>query len=203
MDKGIGVTLSGVGTEIFALAGTTMFTAALDIPGVFAPLIPHIASIIAESLGDAVLAVGQLGAVERAAAHLGGEVGAGYAKDLLGHNMVNTLLQVRNLLFQTNEQAFGNLAQKHTALAARVKEACLWAAEQFRRQQVKHPVGEFRRREHLVAAQVSQAVKNIGAIVVLHIYKVGYNATVDRCVQARRSSAPVPAHRRGCTDGFV
>lgn len=133
MDKGVGITLAGVSAEIFAFAGTAMFTAALGIPCVFASLVPHIASVVAESLGDAVLAVGQFGAVERAAAHLGGEVGAGNAEDLPGHNMVDTLLQVRNLLLQAYKQSFGNLTEKHTALAARVKKACLWTAEQFLR----------------------------------------------------------------------
>ena len=103
MNKRVGVTFACVSTQIFTFAGTTMLTAALGIPRVSAPLVPHIASIIAESLGDAILAVGQLGAVERPAAHLGGEVGASNAEELLGHNMVNTLLQVGNLLFQSNE----------------------------------------------------------------------------------------------------
>ncbi len=117
--------------------------------------------------------------------------------------MVDTLLQVRNLLFQAYEQPFGNLAQKNAALAAWIKKARLGVAEQFLWQQVKHPVGEFRRREHLVAAQIGQAVENVGTIVILHIYKVECNALVDRCVQVHRSFAPVPARRRDCTDGFV
>jgi hypothetical protein len=144
MDKRIGVTLSGVGSKVLALAGTTMFTAALSIPTVSAPLIPYITSVVAEGLGDAILAVGQLGAIDCAATHLGCEVGAGYAKDLLGHNMVNTLLQVGNLLFQANKQPFGNFAQKYTTLAARIEEPRLRAAEQFRRQHVDHPVGQLR-----------------------------------------------------------
>jgi hypothetical protein len=45
-----------------------------------------------EGSANAVLSVGLFGAVERPAAHLGSEVGAGNAKDLLGHHMVNTLL---------------------------------------------------------------------------------------------------------------
>lgn len=125
MDKGIGVTLAGVSAKVLAFAGTAMLTAALGIPSVFASLVPHIASIVVEVLGDAVLAVGQLGAVERAAAHLGCEVGAGNAEQLLGHNMVDTLLQVGNLLFQADKQSVGNLTQKHATLAARIKEARL------------------------------------------------------------------------------
>ena len=92
MNKRIGVILTCVGAKIFAFTGTAMLTAALGIPSVFASLIPHIAGIIAKGLGDAVLSVGQLGAIECAAAHLGGEVGASNAKDLFGHYMVDTLL---------------------------------------------------------------------------------------------------------------
>ena len=202
MNKGVGIALTVVSSEIFAFTGSAMFTSALSIPSVFASLVPHIASIVAEGLGDAVLAAGQLGAVECAATHLGGEVGTGNAKDLLGHNMVDTLLQVRNLLFQAYEQPLGDLTQEDTALAARVEETCLRAAEQFRRQQVEHPVGEFRRCKHLVAAQIGQAVENVGTIVVLHIDKVGCNAPEDRCALVHRSTALRPAHRRGCTGGF-
>ena len=152
MNKWIGVCLVGIGAEIFAFAGTTMLTAALGIPSMFAPLVPHIAGIIAESLGDAVLAVGQLGAVERAAAHLGGEVGASNAENLLYHNVVDALLQVGYLLFETRQQPFGNLTQKDAALTAGVEKSCLRTAEQFLRKQVEHPIGEFRRREDLIAA---------------------------------------------------
>lgn len=120
MDKGIGVTLTSISSEIFAFVGTAMFTAALGIPSVSAPLIPHISSIVAKGPGNAVLAVGQLGAVKRPAAHLSGEVGTGDAKDLFGHNMVNSLLQFGYLLFKPREQPFGNLAQEDSALATRV-----------------------------------------------------------------------------------
>ena len=120
MDKGIGVTLAGVGAEVLAFAGTAMLTATLGIPSVSAPLVPHIASVIAEGLGNAVFTIGQLGAVKRPAAHLSGEVGAGNAKDLLCHNMVNPLLQVGYLLFKPHEQPFCNFTQKHPTLAAGV-----------------------------------------------------------------------------------
>ena len=201
MDKGIGVTLAGVGAEVLAFAGTAMLTASLGIPSVSAPLVPHIASIVAEGLGDAVLAVGYLGAVECAAAHLGGEVGAGNAEDLLGHNMVDTLLQVGNLLFQAYEQPFGNFAQEHAALAAWVEKARPARPEQLRWQQVEHPIGQLRRGKDLIAAQVGQAVENVGAIRVLHIDTVECNAMGDTFAPVRRNAAPCPARRRDCTDG--
>ena len=158
MDKWVGVALAGVGAEVFAFAGTTMFAAALCVPFVLTALIPHIAGITRKSLSDAVLAVGQLGAVERAAAHLGGELGTGDAKELFGHDMVNTLLQPGDLFFETHQQPFGNLTQEYATLAARVEKSRLWVAEQLLRQQIEHPVGEFRRGENLVTAQIGQAV---------------------------------------------
>ena len=73
-----------------------------------------------EGGADAVLSIGLLGAIECSAAHLGGEVGTGDSEDLLGHNVVNPLLQVGYLLFEASQQPFGNLAQEDATLAARV-----------------------------------------------------------------------------------
>ena len=100
MDKGIGVRLAAVGAEVLAFAGAAILAAALRIPGVLAAVVQQVALLVAEGGGDAVLAVGKLRAVERAAAHLGGEVGTGDAEDLSGHNVVDALLQVGDLRFQ-------------------------------------------------------------------------------------------------------
>ncbi len=99
MDKRIGVCLAAVGTEILAFAGAAVFAAALRVPGVLAAVVQQVALLVAEGRGDAVLSVGELGTIERPAAHLGGEVGTGDAEDLSGHNVVNTLLQVWDLHF--------------------------------------------------------------------------------------------------------
>ncbi len=92
MDKRIGVGLVTVAAKVFALAGSAVFTATLCIPCVVASLVQQVALHVEECGADAVLAIGLFGAVERPAAHLGCEVGAGNAKDLLGHYMVNLLL---------------------------------------------------------------------------------------------------------------
>ena len=92
MDKGIGVGLVAVGAEVFAFAGAAILAAALRVPSVLAAVVQQIALLVAEGGSDAVLAVGKLGAVERSAAHFGGEVSAGNAEDLAGHNVVNALL---------------------------------------------------------------------------------------------------------------
>ena len=134
VNKRIGVGFAGVGAEVFALTGTALFAAALRVPRVAAAVITQIALHIMKSRTDTVFAVGQFGTVKRAAAHLGGEVGAGDAENLLGHDVVDTLLQVGDLLFETRKQPFGNLAQEDSALAAGIKESRSGTAEQLLRQ---------------------------------------------------------------------
>ena len=161
MDKGIGVGLAAFGAGVFAFAGSAALAAALGVPGVVASLVQQVALHVTESRADAVLAVGLLGAVERPAAHLGSEVGAGDAEDLLGHNVVDALLQVGDFVLKASQQSLGYLPQEDSTLAARVKETRLWTAEQLLRQQVEHLVGQLRRREDLVAREVSQAVQYV------------------------------------------
>ena len=161
MDKGIGVGLAAVAAEVLAFAGAAVLAAALRVPGVVAAVVAEIALRIAEGGADAVLAVSKLGAVKCPAAHLGGEVGAGNTKDLTGHNVVDALLQVGDLRFQPNQQPFGNLTQKDATLAAGVEKACLRTAEQLLRQQVEHPIGQLRRGEDLVTAQICQAIQYV------------------------------------------
>ena len=161
MDKGIGVGLAAVGAEVFAFAGAAVLAAALRVPGVLAAVVQQVALLVVESSGDAVLAVGKLGAVERPAAHLGGEVGTGNAEDLSRHNVVDALLQVGDLRFQPSQQPLGNLAQEDATLRTGVEKACFRTAEQFLRQQVEHTVGQFRRSEDLVTAQIGQAVQYV------------------------------------------
>lgn len=169
MNKGISVGLAAVGAEILAFAGAAVLAAALRIPGVLAAVVAEIALRIAEGSGDAVLAVGEFGTVERPAAHLSGEVGTGDTEDLSGHNMVDTLLQVGDLSFQPSQQPLGNLAQEDTALRTRVEKASLRTAEQLLRQQVQHPVGQLRRGEDLIAAQIGQAVQYVRRISFFHV----------------------------------
>ncbi len=164
MNKRVGVGLAGVGAKVLALAGAAVHATAAGIPRVAATVVEDMALPVAEGRADAVFAVGLLGTVECATAHLGGEVGAGNAENLFGHNMVDALLQVGNLLFQSCQQPFGNLAQEDSAFAAWVKKARLAGAEQLLWQQVEHSVSQLGRGEDLVAGKVCQAVEDVGAI---------------------------------------
>ena len=165
MNKRIGVGFAGIGAEILTLTGAAVFAAALRVPRVAAAVITQIALDVVENRADTVFAVGLLGAVERAAAHLSSEVGAGDAEDLLRHDVVDALLQIGDLLFETRQQPLGDLAQEDPALAAGVEEARLRTAEQLLRQHVEHSVGQLGRGEDLVAGKVGQAVEDIGTII--------------------------------------
>ena len=198
----ISVGLNSFYAVILGAVGTTIFAFAI-LPSVLASHIAQVALHIVESRTYTILAVGLLGAIKCASAHLGGEVGAGDAEDLLGHNMIDALLQVGNLLFKPSQQPFGNLAQEDTALATWVEEARLAGTEQLLWQQVEHSVGQLGRGEDLIAAQIGQTIEDVGAIRVLHIDKVGCNAMVDKFAQAHRNFALRLVRRRGCIGGFV
>ena len=202
MDKRIGIGFNCFHTVVLGTVGTTILALAI-FPNVLATHVSQVALHIVESRTYTILTIGLFGAIERAATHLGGEVSAGNAEDLLGHNVVDALLQVGNLLFQPCQQSFGNLTQEDSALAARVEKARLAGTEQLLWQQVEHSVGQLGRGEDLIAAQIGQAIEDVGAIGVLHIGKVGCNAMVDRYAQARRNFALRLARRRGCIGGFV
>ena len=92
MNKWIGVGLAGIGAVVFAFASSAMDAAAFVVPCVVAPLIQQVALQVMKGGADAVLAIGQLSAIECATAHLGSEVGTGDAEDLLCQDVVNPLL---------------------------------------------------------------------------------------------------------------
>ena len=100
MDKRIGIGLNSFYAVVLGTVSTTMLALAVH-PNMLTSYIAQIALHVLKSRADTVFAVGLLGAVEGAAAHLSGEVGAGDAEDLLGHDVVNALLQVGDLLFET------------------------------------------------------------------------------------------------------
>ena len=160
MNEWVCIAFNGFNAVVLGTIGTTMLTFAVH-PIVCASQVTQIALHVTESCADTVLAVGLLGAVEGAAAHLGGEVGAGDAENLLGHNVVDALLQIGDLLFETRQQPLGDLAQEDAALRAGVEEARPGAAEELLRQQVEHTVGQLGRGEDLVAAEVGQTVQYV------------------------------------------
>ncbi len=81
------------------------------------------------------------------------------------HNMVNTILKVRNLFRQTINQSFGNLTKKYTAFRTRIKELGFFTTKQFLWQHIKHLISQLRRCEHFVVAQISQARQYIRIVI--------------------------------------
>ena len=174
VNKRVGVGLNTFNTVILGTVGTTMLTFAV-LPSVLAAQIAQVALCIIKTSGHTILTIGLFGAIERAATHLGGEIGTGDAEDLPGHDVVDTLLQVGDLLFETRQQPFRNLAQEDAALAAGIEKPRIGTAEQLLRQQVEHTVGQLGRGEDFVAGKVCQAVEDIWAIsphTALRLYGV-------------------------------
>jgi hypothetical protein len=126
--------------------------------------ITDVSALIFE-MRDAVFAVSILRAIKTSAAHHGGQPGDGNSIELMVHDVVYALLLVRYLVSQAHNQPFGNLAQEDAALGARIEKARVGTLEQFLRQHVQHLVGQLRRGEHFVVAQVGQARQHIGIVV--------------------------------------
>ena len=90
MNKRIGIGLSGVGAEVFALTGTA---AALRVPRVATSVVAQIVLHVTKNNTDTVFAFGLLGPVEGVTAYLGGAVGEGVAADdVLSEHVAETFL---------------------------------------------------------------------------------------------------------------
>ncbi len=153
--------LVGVGFEFLA-AFVVGFVrpaegAAAVLPGMFDALEADVAFGGVKGLADGILAVGGLGAIDRAARKQAGQLGDGDTEELVFHDVVDTLLAVGDFGLQPLVEPAGNLTQKHARLAGRVEKSGLFVAPELFRQQIKHPVHQLQRREHLVAAQVRNA----------------------------------------------
>ena len=92
------------------------------------------------------------------------------AEHLLGQDVIDALLKVRNLARQALGEAAGDLAQEHARLRARVEERHRLVRPDVRAvvvgrprlgQRVQHPVRELGRREHLVVREVRDARQHI------------------------------------------
>ena len=140
-------------------------------PSVFEALEPDVAVIAVERFDDRVLAGGVLGAIHAAPREQGGDLRDADAEHLPGEDVVHSLLPVGNRFFQSLIEAAGDLAQEHAGFGAGVEERHrgvgpdIFAAMIRRprlRQRVEHPVGKFRRGEHLVVGKIGDAGEHIG-----------------------------------------
>src|SRR5207249_2033045 len=115
-----------VGFEPFAtvqctLAGAAV-TARIAHPGVLGAFEPDVPIIGGERLGDGVLAFGMLRAIDAPPRKQTREMRDGNAEHLLRDNVIDALLQVRNLGRQTLVESAGDFTQENARFGARVEE---------------------------------------------------------------------------------
>ena len=85
------------------------------IPGVLGAFKPDIAFWGVEGRADGVLTVGVLRAVDAAAGHKGGELSDSYPVNLLGEDVVDPLLGVRNNCYESFTEAASRLPQEDSS----------------------------------------------------------------------------------------
>lgn len=156
MDELIGVGFQRRAALVLALARAAVDAAAV-LPCMLHPLKLDVALLIPERLNHRILAVGPLRAIDRAPGQQRGHLGDGQPEELPGEDVVDARLPVGHLLGQPVHQPFGDLAQKDARLRARVEKGGRRVAPERRGQQIEHGVGQTRRREDLVAAQIGEA----------------------------------------------
>ena len=68
--------------------------------------------------------------------------------------MVQALLKIRDLVFQTFQEAFGNLPEEHAGFTDGIKKARFRIAEKFLRKHVQNFINNIRRRKNLLLSQI-------------------------------------------------
>ena len=120
-----------------------------------------------------MLPVGLLGAIEAPSRDQARELGDSDAKHLLGQDVIDTLLQVRNLGLQPVDEAPGDLRRNTPDLVKGSRKVNDFSAQMFApswpsaqlSQQFKHLVGQLRGGEHLVVRQVGNALQHVRVAV--------------------------------------
>jgi hypothetical protein len=117
-----------------------------------------------------VLTVGPLRAVEAAPCDEAGQLGDPDAEDLLGQDVVDPLLQVRELVGQSLDEPLGDLAEEDSGLRERVEVGQRRVGPDVRAvmisspglsDEIEHPVRELGRGEDLVVRQVRDAGEDV------------------------------------------
>jgi hypothetical protein len=131
---------------------------------------PDVAIVGVETLGDGVLALSVLRAVQAAPRQQAGEIRDADAEHLLGQDVIDALHKVRHLVAQSLGQAAGDLAQEHARLGARIEKLHRLVGPNIRAivvgrprlsHSIQHPVRKLRGREHLVVREVGDARQHI------------------------------------------
>jgi len=122
MNERIGVGFKSVPTVERLLARSAKLAPASH-PCVLHPLEPDITRITGEAFDNRVQAVGVLRAVDAAPRQQAGEMRDAYPEHLLGEDMIDALLKVRNFGRQGLGEAACDLSQEYPRLRTRVKES--------------------------------------------------------------------------------
>lgn len=117
---------------------------------------------------DTMFPVRVLRAIEGTTGQMRSQFGAGNAENLLVHDVIDAFLPVWNLRFKTPVQALYDFTQENAAFRERVKERCFRTSEQFLRKQIQDLVGQGRRSEDLVIAQIGNTVEDVGIVIIRH-----------------------------------
>lgn len=165
----VGVLFGIFAAVIYGLAGTAE-TAFAFCPAMMEAFVADFALVVGELVADGVSAVGIAAAIEASTGEVRGEFCDGEPEDLSGQDVVYTLLSVQYRSFQAFDEPTCDLTKEDSALAAGVEEAGVRRTEKVLRQEVEHLVGECRRGEDFVVAQIGDAVEDVrNAFFSLHI----------------------------------
>ena len=162
VNKLVGILFGLVASVIDFLGGSAVAALAVR-PCVAERTIVDVATHGVEA-ADTERAVGILGTIDTAAREVGSQLGDGDAEHLLAQDMLDALLAVGHPRLQPSVEPLDNLAEEHARLRHRVEKGSGGRREQLLRQEVEHLIGQRRRREHLVVAQIGQAVEHIGIV---------------------------------------
>src|SRR5262249_43166010 len=90
-------------------------------------------------------------------------------------------------------KSLGDLAQEYPRLADRIEKLRVLVAPDFCRQQVKDAIGHRRWREHLIAAEVREAVENVRVVIMpLQHRRASSNGSADTLGSAREKTLLPP-----------
>ena len=157
-----------LGAAVVDRLGCAAVFAFAVFPGVTAVCVEDIAALAIE-LRDAVSPVGPFGTIEGTASEIGRELRDCDAEDLVVQYVVDAMLRIGNQIAQAMVQTLDDFTEEDTAFGEGVEECRVRAREEVLRQEVEHTIGQFRRGEHFVVAQIGNAVEDIGVVVtVLH-----------------------------------
>ena len=179
----VGALAVGVNEDLVSSDWINAALAGAARPGVFGSFEPDVPVRGVKGSADRVLAVRAFGAVEASPSHQRSELSDGNPVHLLGENVVDPLLQVRNLCLEAFDESAGDLPEEHARLRKRIQERHVWVRPQVLTamvggpclgNHVEHCAGHLWRGEDLVVGQVRDTGEHIRVVCAseqsLHVH---------------------------------